>query len=88
MICKYRPTTPVLAFTPDFTLSRQLSLLRGCIGVYAANILNPETMLDIVVDEGRRRGYIASGDTIIGVFGRQGEDRLKAEVMQIYNVNE
>lgn len=88
MICKYRPTTPVLAFTPDFTLSRQLSLLRGCIGVYAAHILDPETMLDIVVDEGRRRGYIASGDTIIGVFGRQGKDGLKAEVMQIHNVNE
>ena len=43
---------------------------------------------DIVVDEGRRRGYIASGDNIIGVFGREGKDGLNAEVMQIHNVNE
>ncbi|MBZ4330207.1 pyruvate kinase [Corallococcus interemptor] len=69
LLAHYRPTVPIVAFSPNQEVRRRLSLLWGVVPRVLEPILETETMLRRVEEELVSRGLARRGDRIVVVFG-------------------
>jgi pyruvate kinase len=69
LLSRFRPTAPVLAFSPDEHVRRQLALLWGVI----PRIMEPVTRTEMLVKRGEAEllagGFARPGDRVVLVFG-------------------
>lgn len=83
-VAKFRPQVPIITVTRNEQLSRKIHLHRGC---YPLHYPHPkpyagedevcfqadvETRLKWAMDQGKSRGWLAPGDTVICIQGSQG----------------
>lgn len=76
-----RPTTPILALTPQRSTARRLSLAWGVIPLHFPEHLRESSeMINRATDAARQAGLATTGDTIIVIaglpFGRSGSTNL------------
>jgi pyruvate kinase len=69
LLSHFRPTSPVIAFSPDERVRRQLALFWGVI----PRIMEPVTRTEVLVKRGEEEllagGFVRSGDRVVLVFG-------------------
>ncbi len=69
MVSKYRPTTPIIALTPDETAYRQLALSWGVEPLLIPPVYNAEEMFMNVVDTVVEMGLANQGDKVVITSG-------------------
>ncbi|MHA7633897.1 pyruvate kinase [Corallococcus sp. M7] len=69
LLAHYRPTVPIVAFSPNQEVRRRLALLWGVVPRVLEPIQETETMLRRVEEELVSRGLARKGDRIVVVFG-------------------
>jgi pyruvate kinase len=69
LLSRFRPISPVVAFSPDERVRRQLALFWGVI----PRIMEPVTRSEMLVQRGEEElltgGFVRSGDRVVLVFG-------------------
>lgn len=69
LLSRFRPVSPVIAFSPDERVRRQLALFWGVI----PRIMEPVTRTEVLVKRGEEEllagGFVRSGDRVVLVFG-------------------
>jgi pyruvate kinase len=87
LISRYRPTVPVLVFTPEERVARQMQLLWGVDPVPVTD--RPETEEAIVATlEGRLKSaqLVKSGERLVILMGSRVGDRRPTNMMRIHQV--
>src|SRR5262249_16946164 len=69
LLSHYRPSAPIIAFSPNPALRRRLSVLWGVVPRVLEPIQETEAMVRRVEEELLSRGLAAKGDRIVIVFG-------------------
>ncbi|MBD2499444.1 pyruvate kinase [Anabaena azotica] len=69
MVSKYRPSTPIFAFTPDETAYRQLALSWGVEPLLIPPVHNAEEMMINVVNNAVRTGLLHEHDKVVITSG-------------------
>ncbi|MBW4615303.1 MAG: pyruvate kinase [Desmonostoc vinosum HA7617-LM4] len=69
LVSKYRPTTPIIALTPDETAYRQLALSWGVEPLLIPPVHNAESMFMNVVDTVVEMGLASKGDKVVITSG-------------------
>jgi pyruvate kinase len=69
LLAHYRPTVPIIAFSPNQEVRRRLSLLWGVVPRVLEPIQETEAMVRRVEEELLARGLARNGDRIVIVFG-------------------
>ncbi len=64
-LAKYRPKTPIIAFTPRPDIARKLSLMRGVVGVQNTMFYDTDTAFAHIAGFVEQQGYVKSGDLIL-----------------------
>jgi pyruvate kinase len=70
LISRFRPPTPIYAFTPHEDVARQLALIYGVVPIIAPMAKSTDEMLQQMDDELQRRGYIKANDQVVFVSGQ------------------
>src|SRR4030067_1730505 len=69
ILSKFRPEAPILAFTPERTPARRMSLYRGVEPVVVGKCSSPEQMVGRALQEIRERGIASRGGRLVFVYG-------------------
>jgi pyruvate kinase len=69
LLAQDRPHVPVVAFSPDQSIRRRMSLYWGVVPKVMEPIRNPDVMCEIVSDRMVEDGHAKPGDSIVLVFG-------------------
>jgi pyruvate kinase len=69
MVSKYRPSTPIFAFTPDETAYHQLALSWGVEPLFIPPVHNAEEMMINVVNNAVRTGLLHEHDKVVITSG-------------------
>ncbi len=69
LLAQERPYVPVVAFSPDQSIRRRMSLYWGVVPKVMEPIRNPDVMCEIVSDRLVEDGQAKPGDSIVLVFG-------------------
>jgi len=68
-LSRYRPNTPIIAFTDNLDVLKQLNLVWGVKAERIPGISDTDTTLNDTKNLAKKLGYIESGDTIVFVAG-------------------
>ncbi len=68
-ISSFRPNRPVLAFSPDEKVVRQLGLVWGVRAFHLLDYKNSEQRIEMAIIEARKVGLIKSGDIVVTTAG-------------------
>jgi pyruvate kinase len=68
-LARYRPGVPVVAFSPDQTIRRRLSLLWGVLPKVMEPVKNADLMAELVAERLVEDGIAKAGDRVILVHG-------------------
>ena len=71
-IARKRPALPILAITPEITISRRLRLMWGVHAVQAERASSFEQMVSEAVEVARSQGYAKTGEPVVVVSGQLG----------------
>jgi pyruvate kinase len=69
-ISRYRPSTKIVALSPDRDTVRRLALCWGCVPHHLSIIDDTDEMIEKAADASLESGHVASGDTIVITAGR------------------
>ncbi len=69
LVSKERPSVPVIAFTPDERVFRQLALVWGVMPVLSEFVNSVEAMIALVEKALLEEGYVVPGDSVAIVAG-------------------
>jgi pyruvate kinase len=69
LLAHYRPTVPIVAFSPDQMTRRRIALYWGVIPKIMEPIRNPDLMCELVADRLLADGLAAPGDKVVVVHG-------------------
>ncbi|MCA1813200.1 MAG: pyruvate kinase [Halobacteriales archaeon] len=72
LVSKYRPTVPILGVTPIPRTAGQLQLMWGVLPLLVPRALREDQLLDACLAEGRERGWVRPGQTVVVTSGRLG----------------
>jgi pyruvate kinase len=69
MVSKYRPSSPIIAATPDIQVARRLSLWWGVYPVLVPRANTIDEMLDLVIEAAKRTGLVKDGVRVVITAG-------------------
>ena len=69
-ISRYRPSTKLIALSPEQNTIRRLALCWGCIPFHISLIDDTDEMIEKAADKSLHTGQVAVGDTIVITAGR------------------
>ncbi len=72
MVSRFRPTVPIVAFTPSPMVQRQLCLYWGVHSLLGERTTNTDQMLADAVYAAREHGYVEPGDLVVVTGGAAG----------------
>ena len=83
ILSKFRPEAPILAFTPERTPARRMSLYRGVEPVVVGKCSSPEQMVGRALQEIRERGIASRGESLVFVYGSASEHCDQMRVVRL-----
>lgn len=69
LLAQYRPSMPIVAFSPDQSIRRRLALYWGVVPKVMEPVKNADLMTEMVTDRLLADGVAAPGDRVIVVYG-------------------
>ena len=84
-IARYRPTTPILGFTPDERVRRQLSVSWGATPMTLSGFADNEAMVREAVQTARTEGHVRPGDVVVVLAGADGRSST-TDVLRVIQV--
>ncbi len=84
-IARYRPTTPILGFTPDERVQRQLSVSWGATPLPLSGFADNEHMVEEAIRTARDAGHVRVGDIVVVLAGIDGRSRT-TDVLRVIHV--
>jgi len=84
-IARYRPHTPILGFTPDERVQRQLSVSWGATSLTLSGFAANEEMVEEAVSTAREAGHVRAGDIVVVLAGIDGRSRT-TDVLRVVQV--
>ena len=84
-IARYRPQVPILGFTPDPRVRRQLSISWGATPLPLTAFAENEDMVREAVTTARDRGVVRTGDIVVVLAGIDGRSRT-TDVLRVMQV--
>ena len=69
MVSKFRPSTPIIAATPNEKTSRQLSLSWGVYTVNCQQAGNTDDLIDNSIESSKNEGFIHDGELVVITAG-------------------
>jgi pyruvate kinase len=88
LISRFRPPTPIYAFTPHEEVARQMSLLYGVVPIVAPNAGSTDEMLRQMDMELQHRGLIKPNDQVVFVSGQPIGQPGSTNMLKLHRVNE
>jgi pyruvate kinase len=86
-IARFRPSMPLIAFSPLEQTLRQLTLSWGATPLLAPHRVESLAMMDELVNLARDSGYVRTGDTVAVLAGGSGGDGPQAaDVLRVMKV--
>ncbi len=86
-IARFRPTAPILGFSTDERVRRQLSISWGATPVPISRFADNDTMVREAVHIARAGGYVRTGDIVVVLAGVDGSSPA-TDVLRVVNVPE
>ncbi len=84
-IARYRPQTPILGFTPDERVRRQLAVSWGATPKPLTRFAGNEEMVAEALETARSTGHIRTGDIVVVLAGVDGRSRA-TDVLRVIQV--
>jgi pyruvate kinase len=84
-IARYRPRTPILGFTPDERVRRQLSMSWGATPMSLSQFADNEEMVREAMGTARSGGHVRPGDIVVVLAGIDGRSRT-TDVLRVVQV--
>ena len=84
-IARYRPQVPILGFTPDHRVRRQLSISWGATPLPLTAFAENEDMVQEAVTTARDCGMVRTGDIVVVLAGIDGRSRT-TDVLRVMQV--
>ena len=88
MLSTYRPSVPVVAFSPNQEVRRRLALYWGVVPRVLEPIQEPEAMVRRVEEELLSRGLAHKGDRVVIVFGAPIGQPGKINSLRVHQIPE
>ena len=85
-IARFRPTAPLLAFTPSPRVARQLSVAWGITAVATEDYPNPNDMVWFAVETVVKRGIARRGDIVVVLVGSPADLEPTTDVLRLVRV--
>jgi pyruvate kinase len=86
LLSHYRPSVPIVAFSPNQEVRRKLALLWGVVPRVLEPIQNTEPMVKRVEEELLSRGLAQKGDRVVIVFGAPVGQPGKINSMRLHQI--
>jgi pyruvate kinase len=86
-IARFRPTAPILGFSTDERVRRQLSISWGATPVPISRFADNEAMVREAVQTARTDGYVGPGDIVVVLAGVDGSSPA-TDVLRVVKVPE
>ena len=87
-IARFRPTAPLLAFTPSRRVARQLSVAWGITAVATEDYPNPDDMVWFAVETVVKRGIARAGDIVVVLVGSPADPEPTTDVLRLVRVRD
>ncbi|MGD9696245.1 MAG: pyruvate kinase [Thermoleophilia bacterium] len=84
-IARHRPCAPILGFTPDERVRRQLAVSWGATPMALSAFASNEEMVAEAVRTARSEGHVRAGDIVVVLAGIDGRSR-RTDVLRIVHV--
>lgn len=84
-VARYRPRTPILGFTPDERVRRQLSVSWGATPMPLSGFAGNEEMVREALESAVTEGHVRTGDTVVVLAGIDGHSRT-TDVLRVIQV--
>lgn len=65
MVSRYRPSSPIIAVTPDESVARKLSIVWGVYPLISEEVNTTDEMIDVSVQTALNTGLIRNGDVVV-----------------------
>jgi pyruvate kinase len=85
-IARFRPTAPLLAFTPSPRVARQLSVAWGITAVATEEYSVPDDMVWFAVETVVKRGIARRGDIVVVLVGSPADPEPATDVLRLVRV--
>lgn len=85
-VAKYRPQTPVIAFSPRPDVVRKLSLVRGVMGVLNNIFYDTDTAFSEIAKYLVKEGFVKEGDLILITGGIPVSQMLPTNTLKVHRV--
>src|SRR5690242_19688015 len=69
LVAKYRPIQPIIAFTPEVRIVRQLMLVRGVQPILSEEFTSIDAMLNAAIRVSAEKGIVTPEDKVVIVAG-------------------
>ncbi|HOT41423.1 MAG TPA: pyruvate kinase [Syntrophorhabdaceae bacterium] len=86
LISKFRPPTPIVAFSPDVSVVRQMSIYHGVQAYFTRNLKNTDDMIKEVNRFLIRTALAKQGDRVILVAGHPASSINRTNLMKVHIV--
>jgi pyruvate kinase len=83
LIAKYRPSPPIVAFTPDAKTVRQLMLVWGIEPILSEEFTSVDTMIKAAMELTYKKGIIVPGDKIVIVAQALSSPQGQADFLRV-----
>ncbi|RDB36308.1 MAG: pyruvate kinase [Spirobacillus cienkowskii] len=85
-VAKFRPQTPVIAFSPRPDVVRKLSLVRGVLGVLNNIFYDTDTAFSEIAKYLAKEGYVKEGDLLLITGGIPVTQMLPTNTIKVHRV--
>ncbi|KAH7491429.1 Pyruvate kinase [Phytophthora ramorum] len=79
-VAKYKPTVPVMCFTTNLKVGRQLQIHRGLYPVVPDDLTRRPTTAEAIA-QAKKMGWLSSGDRVVVISGDKLSDDLGREIV-------
>jgi pyruvate kinase len=87
LIARYRPAVPILVFTPDEAVARQIQILWGVRPlVTGTEVGDPDEVVQVVERKLRDRGLVSPGDVLVILMGAPMAHRPLTNLLRLHAI--
>jgi len=86
ILSRFRPSSLIIAITPNPAVQRQLALFWGVHPLISRRASDTDTVIDEAVETARAAGLVGEGDTVVITAGRGGRVVGNTDLIKVYSL--